>query len=91
MIDHIRVSRVALALGLGMALTACSSMNKPLSKSTGVTTKANMQAQVVPIDPDTIEEGPVPSSAKRSGAARKAYESGEASESISESESTSGG
>lgn len=76
MTDRIRVSRVALALGAALALTACTSMNKPLSKSYGVATQANMQAQIVPVDPGTIENGPTPTSAARTGVARDAYEAG---------------
>jgi pectin methylesterase-like acyl-CoA thioesterase len=91
MTDRIRVSRVALALGLGLALAACSSMNKPLSKSYGVATKANMQAQIVPIDPGTVEQGPVPTSAERAAVARKAYDTGQVSDSVNQAEGTRSG
>ena len=90
MIDHIRMSRVALVIGLGLALTACSSMNKPLSKSYGVASKANFQAQVVPVDPSTVESGPTPTSAERAAVARKAYDTGQVSDSVKKAESTGG-
>lgn len=91
MSDRNRVSRIALALGLGMALAACSGMNKPISKSSFVATKANMQAQIVPVDPSTIDEGPTPTSAERAAVARGAYDSGQVSESVNEGEGTTGG
>lgn len=90
MTDGIRVSRVALALGLGLALTACSSMNKTLSKSDNIATKANMQAQVVPIDPSTIDKGPTPSSAERAAVARQAYNRGAVGDSVDDAQQGTG-
>lgn len=81
-----RYSRLVLAASLGLAAAACTSMNKPLSKSFGVATQANMEAQIVPMD--DVETGPTASSAERADKAREKYNSGEASSSVKTGGST---